>query len=268
MIQQGVQTLDMRHTLPNLKNLMLTLTTTLDEDVEMGPSSKQPAHANGNASPTLVTDADSSNAPTPTNSNTPRKPFFAPLTGLWHLRSGSSTLRSTNGPSTVPSLPPTPELNTPEDSDATILTSPSEPDTDAGQIPVSSRDTSLLEETIRNGDAAADNTSSTIDMSASNIATVTPAEEDGDDEGDTETIKDGSVERAPQQSSWITKAFFGQIDRERDWDREREKTTGPGTRGSGRRKKSAVAASTVSSTPPPMAIPAVHTGGGDASSVN
>jgi len=39
------------------------------------------------------------------------------------------------------------------------------------------------------------------------------------DDGDTETIKDGTAGCSAAQSSWITKAFFGQIDRDRDRDK-------------------------------------------------
>lgn len=294
--QQGLQTLDMRHTLPNLKNLMLTLTSGLEDDADSTQARNQETvtHADEGSSPLpSATDADpnttsasaddasSNGAPTPTNGNTPRKAFFAPIniSGFWQLRGGSgfSTLRSTNGPSAAPSLPSTPELTTPEDSGSSDITSSPASGTDATSnseleadiVPAAESgpqdvdQDSTASRMNRNGDAPIVDSNTTV--SASSAAT----EEETDD---TETIKDGTTGRAShspshsrshsqQSSGWLTKAFFGQqIDRERDLREKGMNSASAGFPNGKRGRRGAAAAITIgpgggSGVPPPGTAP-------------
>lgn len=284
MNQQGVQTLDMRHTLPNLKNLMLTLTTNLEDDSDTQQRSVAPIEGIAPAATTAtsLTDIDtersadssadpdagasSTGTPTPTNNDTPRKPFFAPIniSGFWHLRgsSGSSTVRATSGPSAEPSLPSTPELSGAEDSsDVTPPATPPDPETNDqpadSDTAAQDNDPIILpgkvdvSPNVEAGLPLGQSNGTESSTTASTAASTT--EEDVDD---TETIKDGAVGRPSllpsqahatvQQSGWLTKAFFGQqIDRERD-PRDKEKDGGSKFASGRRRKTNPVTATSVS----------------------
>lgn len=227
MTHQGLQALDMRHTLPNLKNLLLTLTSSL-EDEENSPTTHEPAHENTNAEDTSIAETDTG-ARTPRQDNPLRKPFFAPISGFWLAKSASSAARTSNE---LPA-PPLPSFARPsEDSEVAAATLTWEPEAPAEHQPPLEDSDNLK---LSNGKTATLNGLSVDSDTATSEESATETVGTSVDDGDTETIKDGTVGRTAVQGSWITKAFFGQIDRERD----REKAPHGATI---RRKRSTAAA--------------------------
>lgn len=234
MTQQGLQTLDMRHTLPNLKNLLLTLTSSL-EDEELDRTTRRNVQ---DAEDTTSADTDTSVCMP--HDDPPRKALFAPISGFWLSRSGSNATRTSNGLSAPPSSSSTPETRASEQSGVAADVLPSEPDVPADH-PALPDDRDKIKPS--NGHATAhkvnglpvDSNTATSDESAAE--TVDASVDDG---GDTETIKDGAIGRVAAQGSWITKAFFGQIDR----DRDREKSA----HGAGVRRKRSTVATTTAAT--------------------
>lgn len=225
MTQQGLQTIDMRHTLPNVKNLLLTLTSTLEDDeVQRYVATQQFQaknivlrkwlHSERNdraGSPLTPVNDDTvlqrdTASTTPINGNTLRRPFFTPISGFWLSK------RDMNGPFAAPSLPSTPELSASE-----AVESIAPPPTQ--------------EETSVNGGPTFHHVSG-ISTEPRNVSKV--------DDEDTETIKDGVTGTGSSigvgagsgraaQGGWLTKAFFGQIEREKSHSHNRKRSgLGPG----------------------------------------
>jgi hypothetical protein len=209
MTQQGLQTLDMRHTLPNLKNLLLTLTSSL-EDEESSLATQGNVHESRDAKDTATADTDTG-ARTPPRDNTPRKALFAPISGFWLSRGGSNAARTPNGLSAPPLSSSTLETRTSEQAEATAATLSPEPD-----VPVEHPLEERYNPKLPNGNSTVPKVNGLPMDSDTAISEESVTETAGtsvDDEGDTETIKDGTVGRAAAQGSWITKAFFGQIEK-------------------------------------------------------
>jgi len=206
--------LDMRHTLPNLKNLILTLTSSLGDE-ERGPTTQGDVHENTDGKNTIA--EDDTGTRTPLRDNPPRKTFFAPISEFWLARSGSNTAKTPNGSPVPPLHPFTPETGPSEDPEAAAaaLTSPHEAPVEHSPA---LEDTNTLKLPNGNNTLKSNGLSVGSDTAISEQSATETVGTRADD-GDTETIKDGTAGRAAAQSSWITKAFFGQIDRDRDRDK-------------------------------------------------
>ncbi|KAF9513061.1 hypothetical protein BS47DRAFT_1344778 [Hydnum rufescens UP504] len=127
MTERNLQALDMRHTLPNLKNLLLTLTNDADEEEPIRYSGIDASLSTldsfgspkSNKTATLHNGDASSHSPKPSNPTTPtlpvhalpptpRKAFFSPIAGLW-LSRRSSTIANANVASAPIALADAPE---------------------------------------------------------------------------------------------------------------------------------------------------------------